>query len=108
MEAVADAAGEEGVEEEEEGEDEVGEVGRGKFELFAEPGTHFDSLVHLPFCCSGVVTWWPISCMGVDVERVGRRDGGWWRESTIARLCALVGPRTGQNWRWIGLGLDEE
>lgn len=56
VKAVADAAAEDGVEEEEEGEDEVGEVGRGRFELFAEPGTHYFLLLFHWMSCSAVVT----------------------------------------------------
>lgn len=37
MEAVADEGREEGVEEEEGGDDEVDEVGGGRFEVFADP-----------------------------------------------------------------------
>ena len=37
MEAVADEGGEEGVEEEKGGDDEVDEVCRGQFEVFADP-----------------------------------------------------------------------
>ena len=41
MKAIADEFGEEGVGEEEDGEDQVGVVGACGLDLFAEPGTHY-------------------------------------------------------------------